>query len=202
MSIWYKPDRDIILASNSPRRKEILTGMGLSFSIASPDIENEEDYLKVEDLIKSIENLSIAKAVNVSEKNNESLVLGSDTLVFHDNKIIGKPVNRDEAFEVLQKLSGTVHQVYTGVALLNAETKFQESYTAITDVYFRNIDNDEIEDYLNLDEYGDKAGAYAIQGRAMNFVEKIDGCFYNVMGLPIKETINLFASYMNTRKGL
>lgn len=202
MSIWYQPDREIILASNSPRRKEILSAMGLNFRTASPDLENEEEYLKIEKLKESIEYLSVMKAQSISSKNPKSLVLGSDTLVFHDNTIIGKPKDRKDALNVLIKLSGSLHQVYTGVALLNKENNFQESLTAVTDVYFRDINIEEIEDYLNLNEYGDKAGAYAIQGRAMNFVERIEGCFYNVMGLPIKETINLFTSYMNTQKGL
>lgn len=202
MSIWYQHDREIILASNSPRRKEILSAMGLNFRTASPDLENEEEYLKIEKLKESIEYLSVMKAQSISYKNPKSLVLGSDTLVFHDNTIIGKPKDRKDALNVLIKLSGSLHQVYTGVALLNKENNFQESLTAVTDVYFRDINIEEIEDYLNLNEYGDKAGAYAIQGRAMNFVERIEGCFYNVMGLPIKETINLFTSYMNTQKGL
>lgn len=176
--------------------------MGISFKTASPNIDNEEDYLHLDKLKQSIENLSVLKAKDVAESNKEALVLGSDTLVFLNNTIIGKPSNRDEAFKVLKCLSNSIHQVYTGVALLNIETGFQKSYTAITDVYFRCVEDEEIEEYLNLNEYSDKAGAYAIQGRAMNFVRKIDGCFYNVMGLPIEETINLFKSYMNSMKGL
>lgn len=201
MSNWSKPDKTVVLASNSPRRREILSGMGIDFTIVSPSIDDEEKYLDKENVKESIEHLSLVKAKSVAMNHKDSLIIGSDTLVFHDKEIIGKPKSRDDAFAVLKSLSGSIHQVYTGVALLNINTGFSATKTSITDVYFRNIDTDEIEEYLNFDEYLDKAGAYAIQSRAMTFVERIDGCFYNVMGLPIKETIDLFTAYMETMKG-
>ena len=201
MIAWNKPNRPVILASNSPRRKKILSEMGVSFTVLSPNVDNEEDYLHVEKIKESIEHLALTKAESISYGHDHCLILGSDTLVLHDNKIIGKPSNREEAQSILQNLSGDIHQVYTAIAIINRETGYASKATAVTDVYFKELENREIEEYLNHEEYSDKAGAYAIQGKAMTFVKKINGCFYNVMGLPINETINLFQDYMNRVKG-
>ena len=198
---WNKPDRPLILASRSPRRKEILTTMGLSFSVYPPTIENEEHYIEQNDIYDSIQNLALAKAQTVAELAASSLILGSDTVVVINDQIIGKPADDTDARDMLKRLSGTVHKVYSGVALVCAEINFKRTVAACTEVTFRAVADWEIDEYLMHEEYSDKAGAYAIQGKAMTFIDRIQGCFYNVMGLPITETIALFKAYTSFPKG-
>ncbi len=201
-SRWNNLDRPLILASNSPRREEILGNMGFDFSMSSPKVENEKEYLYADNITESLQKLARAKALSVSSQNRSSLVLGCDTVVMIDKSIIGKPESYSEAREMLQRLSGRAHKVYSGIALICMDLKFEKTAVACTDVFFRNISKNYIEDYLNSEDYSDKAGAYAIQGKAMIFVDKINGCFFNVMGLPISETIGIYKAYTEFRKGL
>jgi septum formation protein len=196
---WNTPDHIVILASKSPRRRELLAKMGINFDVAAPRIENERDILDINDIERSIAKLAAAKAASVAYTRSEALVVGADTVVCHEGAILGKPVDIDEARKMLKTLSGSVHTVYTGVSLVCEQEKFIKSTVEKTDVYFRDLDDSEIDSYLRSGEYMDKAGAYAIQGLAMIFVEKISGCFYNVVGLPVYKTISLFNSYV-TRK--
>ncbi len=199
---WNKLDRPLILASQSPRRKELLKNMGFTFSIQPPTIVNEEAFICIDTIVASMQGLAYAKAQSVGIQHAPSLVLGGDTVVVIDNEVIGKPADREDAKRMLKRLSGNMHKVYTGVALLCADINFRKTASACTDVFFRNIPEWEINEYLTYDEYADKAGAYAIQGKAMNFVEKLNGCFYNVMGLPISVTIELYTAYTEFLKGL
>ena len=198
---WNKLDRPLILASQSPRRKQILENMGFTFNVHIPEVENENNYITIDHIEKSVQKLALAKANSVAAQYTSSLVLGSDTVVVVDKQIIGKPVNREDAKLMLQRLSGRMHKVYSGVALTCADINFTSTAAACTDVFFRDVPEEEIEEYLTVDEYADKAGAYAIQGRAMTFVDKINGCFYNVMGLPISETMSLCKAYTEFLKG-
>ena len=201
MSKWNKLDKPLILASQSPRRKQILEDMGFIFDVHTPKVENEEDYINFDHIRESVQKLALAKADSVAALFTSSLVLGSDTVVVIDKQIIGKPKNRKDAKLMLQRLSGRMHKVYSGVALTCGFINFTSTAAASTDVFFREVPDWEIEEYLTFDEYGDKAGAYAIQGRAMTFVDKINGCFYNVMGLPITETMNICKAYTEFLKG-
>lgn len=198
---WNKLDRLLILASQSSRRKQILEKMGLTFKIETPEIENEKCYISGDNIEESIRELAYAKAQSIASRVPSSLVLGCDTVVVIDRKVIGKPENRKEAKEMLQLLSGKRHTVYSGVALICAELHFLKTTVAYTDVFFRNLSVWEIDDYLAINEYTDKAGAYAIQGRAMTFLDKVNGCFYNVMGLPVSKTIELYNTYIESLKG-
>lgn len=201
MSKWNKFDRPLILASQSPRRKQILKNMGFTFNVHIPEVENENNYITIDHIEESVQKLALAKANSVAARFTSSLVLGSDTVVVVDKQIIGKPVNREDAKLMLQRLSGRMHKVYSGVALTCADINFTSTAAACTDVFFRDVPDWEIEEYLTVDEYADKAGAYAIQGRAMTFVDKINGCFYNVMGLPISETMSIGKAYTEFLKG-
>jgi septum formation protein len=198
---WNKLDRPLLLASKSPRRREILKNMGFAFSVQSPAINDEETFIQTGRIENSVKELACAKAQSIAAQFTSSLVLGSDTVVVIDNQVIGKPVHADNARETLYRLSGKVHTVYSGVALVCAEINFERAATACSDVFFRDLPAWEIEEYLTYDEYTDKAGAYAIQGKAMTFIDKINGCFYNVMGLPVTETIELFKAYTEFTKG-
>lgn len=198
---WNKPEIPLILASRSPRRKMILENMGLTFRVEAPEIENEEIYIKIDNIEESVQKLAHAKAHSIAARFSSSLILGSDTVVVIDKQVICKPANREDAKLMLQRLSGKMHTVYSGVALVCAELHFSKTAAACTDVFFRSVSEWEIDDYLALNEYADKAGAYAIQGRAMTFIDKIDGCFYNVMGLPVAETIEMYNAYIESLKG-
>jgi len=200
MLTWQNPGRPLILASQSPRRKEILTNMGLTFTTVAPAAIDENAFINREDLRASLERLARAKAESVADAHPGALVLGADTVVVKDDRVLGKPANRAEAGTMLEMLSGTRHQVLTGVALICRCESFIASVVACTDVFFRTITGEEIDEYLCQDEYRDKAGAYAIQGRAMIFIERIAGCYYNVVGLPVSETISLLSTRLRGRE--
>lgn len=197
---WQNPGRTVILASGSPRRKEILSSMGFSFSIEIPSDIDEDSHLDPCHLDDSIKNLAFIKAAAISKKNPKALVLSADTIVVNDSSILGKPYDKKQAFEMLKSLSGKSHRVLTGVALLCSEENFCNTTVISTNVFFRKISTEEIENYLSFTEYKDKAGAYAIQGKAMIFIERIEGCFYNVVGLPVNGTIQLFKEFISRKE--
>lgn len=199
---WKNFDRTVILASQSPRRQEILQVLGITFQVQKPELDDEKSYINAAKLEQSISNLAFVKAHSISCTFPSALIFGGDTVVVGNNRILGKPKDYEEAKTMLQFLSGRMHKVYSGVALICEELGFQLSDTGSTEVYFRKLESWEIEEYLETEEYTDKAGAYAIQGRAMAFIDRINGCFYNVMGLPISKTIHLCQEYFNFVKGL
>lgn len=182
----------IILASASPRRKELLQLIGLEPEVIPADIE--ETVLPGEGIDAFLRRLTIAKGLAVYHKRFfHALLISADTVVRLDDSLIGKPVGRDDAFSMLSRLSGRQHEVLTGLALLHeGETSFA---IARTQVRFKKLNEAEIGHYLEHEEFMDKAGAYAIQGRAAVFVERIEGCYFNVMGLPL----NLFYGMLEER---
>jgi septum formation protein len=196
---WAQPEKNIILASSSPRRRDLLKRIGISFETVEPRVENENAFLEVADIETSLKRLAVEKARSVSRNNPQALVLGADTIVWSDGKVLGKPRDAAEARSMLLMLSGVRHTVYSAISLLCEAESFLESAVAKTDVFFRKINEREIDTYIDCGEYIDKAGGYGIQGRAMIFVTGIEGCYYNVVGLPIVKTISLFNAYM-TRK--
>ncbi|MGD9201429.1 MAG: Maf family protein [Chitinispirillia bacterium] len=199
---WYNLDRSFVLASQSPRRKMILEKMGIAFDIFKPEIDDENRYLNSSNIRRSICDLAYAKVDSIAHKFHSSIILGCDTIVSINDMIIGKPENYYDAKKILETLSGKSHKVYTGIACVCREIDFRKSGIACTEVFFRDITDSEIDNYLANENYMDKAGAYAIQGKAMTFIHKINGCFYNVMGLPVYETINICKAYIKCMKGL
>lgn len=174
---------EIILASQSPRRKELLERMGIrSFTVMDSGVdEHEEELLPPEELVCR---LSERKAEAVAQRAPAgAVVIAADTVVSLDGAILGKPADKLEAFRMLSTLSGARHQVYTGVTVLRDGEKQIEHET--TDVTFRELSEEEIERYLATGEPMDKAGAYGIQGYGALLVERIEGDYYNVMGLPV-----------------
>lgn len=170
----------LILASNSPRRKEILEKMQYKF-ICAP-VEVNESFDNTVDCSKVAEMLALRKAkAGLSEHPNDTII-GSDTVVVIDNQILLKPKDTDDAYNMLSKLSGRTHQVYTGVAICNSEKSI--SFTDCASVTFDTISDTEIFDYISTLEPMDKAGAYAVQGIGCKFIKEIKGDYYTVMGLP------------------
>jgi len=172
----------LILASGSPRRKQILSEAGINFLIKPANID-EENYPSQLNVHKVPEYLAKLKAEAIATTDNE-IVLAADTVVIIDNQILGKPVDKQEAISILTQLSGRMHEVVTGVCLRSKDKTVAFSDT--TEVYFRELTSEEIEYYVDNYKPFDKAGAYGIQEWiGMIGVEKINGSFYNVMGLPI-----------------
>ncbi len=200
MTAWKNPGRPIILASQSARRREILRRLGFTFEICPSEAIDEASFIKSGDLDRSLRALAVAKAQSVAGRRPDALVLGADTVVVQGGRVLGKPENRREARDMLASLAGSAHRVATAVALLCGECGFSRTGFAVTEVQFRAVTFDEIDEYLEGDEYRDKAGAYAIQGRAMSFVEGIRGCYYNVVGLPVAETIRIFTEFIRLRE--
>ena len=174
---------ELILASRSPRRRELLERMGLrDFRIVTPDIdEHMEREMPPEELVQRI---SAEKARAVREQvGGDAIVIAADTVVALDGAVLGKPVDELEAFKMLSTLSGNRHQVYTGLTVLRGEE--MHTVSEETTVSFRELSEEEIECYIRTGEPADKAGAYGIQGYGALLVEGIRGDYYNVMGLPV-----------------
>lgn len=177
----------IILASASERRKELLERITKNFEIVISEFD-ESCVLYNNNIEEYVEELAFKKAESVSLiSNEESLIIGCDTIVFHKGKILGKPKDKDEAFDMLSSLSGDYHTVYTGVAIINNKTKEVETFNVASKVLFSMLTKEEILSYIETEEYMDKAGSYGIQGLGGLFVEEIQGCFYNIVGLPINK---------------
>ena len=177
----------LILASKSPRRKYLLEQAGLTFSIIPSDFDESSVTMLNPDFY--VKMLAEAKAFDISEQHPDCWVIGADTIVLIDNKILGKPGSNEDARSMLKQLSGKTHQVLTGYCICckNKDTVFSE--TAKTDVHFKSLSEAEIDWYIQTDEPFDKAGAYAIQGIGTFLVKRINGSYTNVVGLPICEVI-------------
>jgi len=175
----------IILASRSPRRAELLRQIGLEFEVRPSEVE-EPKITQAAPAI-AVQELALAKAKAVASTLDEGLVIGADTVVVIDQDAIGKPKNNAHAIQILTRLSGNRHDVITGVALLDRDREIV--WAEETAVYFRKLRQSEILEYVRSGETLDKAGAYGIQGRAVAFVERIEGCYTNVVGLPLASLI-------------
>lgn len=186
----------LILASGSPRRKELLASLDLNFTIIKPDVDEEAfnlDHLSPAEVVKF---LSRTKAQEVYKRNTEAIVIGADTIVVLDGTVYGKPKNEDDAFRMLKALQGTMHEVYSGITVFHPvespEFPPLASEALSTQVHMRPLSDDEIRAYIATGEPMDKAGAYAIQGYGSTLIEKIDGCYFNVVGMSLYLLERLF----------
>ena len=170
----------LILASASPRRKELLGLFHIPFTIRVADIDETMDNSKTP--FDEVARVSRLKALAV-ERQAEDIVIAADTIVVCEDKVLGKPGTEAEAVEMLQLLSGRDHQVMTGCTVLRGDRA--ETFTEVTDLHFRSLSQREIERYVASGEPMDKAGSYGIQGGAALFCERMAGDYYNVMGLPV-----------------
>lgn len=172
---------EIILASGSPRRRELLNTLGLSFMVCPAEgDEIAPDGAGPGEIVKT---LSRAKAEEVGQRFAEELIIAADTIVCLDGKVLGKPKDEADARAMLSSLSGRAHEVYTGVTVMLGEDTLCED--ECTKVFFRELSAEEIDAYVASGDPMDKAGAYGIQGKASLMVERIEGDYFNVMGLPL-----------------
>lgn len=179
-----------VLASKSPRRKELLKNIGINAEIMPANID--EDLMAGLPPEKMVTELSMLKATDVARSfGKDTYVIGADTVVCVDGEIFGKPEDDKEAKAMLEKLSGRSHDVYTGYCVVNCQSGVSVAKFERTTVYFRNLSDEEIDSYIKTREPMDKAGAYGIQERGSKFVEKIEGDYFNVVGLPVCALVKL-----------
>jgi len=171
----------IVLASTSPRRISLLRQIGMRFTVVAP--VEDETSTNPDPKERVMEN-ALAKARSVLG-NVEGLIVGADTVVYIDERILGKPSSDDEAHRMMETLSGRVHRVFTGLAVIDAESGREEVSCEETQVHMMKLSNEEISRYVESGESIGKAGAYAIQGLGAVFVDRVVGCFHNVVGLPL-----------------
>ena len=186
-----KSVRPLILASGSPRRRELLSRMGYTFEICTPDVD-EHVTGHARDIVHT---LARRKARAAAAHYGDGVIIASDTLVSLDGAPLGKPADAKEAHAMLAALSGREHEVFTGVCVLDAGTGHSETRTVRTGVTFRDISPAEIDAYIATGEPMDKAGAYAIQGGAAPFVAALDGEFENVVGFPVAEVREMLSGF-------
>ena len=183
-----------ILASKSPRRIEILKMIGLDFDIAPSKLDEK---IKINLTGKPFAKYwSKEKAKLISNQYPDSLVIGADTIVIFKNQILGKPQDKNDSKYMLKMLSGNMHQVITGVTLICKNKQISKTFSESTKVFVKKIPNDEIDFYINNYNTSDKAGSYGIQEWFSIWIEKINGCYYNVMGLPISKFYKEYSEIM------
>ncbi len=187
---------DFILASQSPRRRKLLRQIGISFIPISPDVdETITENLKPEELV---EHLAVKKASSVASRKSNALILGADTLVVSRGRIFGKPQDTSEAADMLRQLNGSTHIVCTGIALVHRESDRVMSEVESTMVTFGQLSETEISNYVKTGSPLDKAGAYGIQDDlGALFIDRIDGDYYNVVGLPLRRLYTLLKNHFS-----
>jgi septum formation protein len=193
-----QPNGKLVLASTSPRRKDLLTALGLTFQVQPSTIDEIMDpALAPEELVLNLaqqKTADVFKSLSDKSRDERLLVLGADTIVVLDGNFLGKPTDRAEAIDMLKRLSGRAHEVYTGVWLIVREDdgRVIESHSCErSKVFFRSLDERELEAYVDTGEPMDKAGAYALQGIGAALIEKIEGSHTNIVGLPIPNVVSL-----------
>jgi len=177
----------IILASASPRRKELLTQIGVKFDVMVSDKETDIDS---NNPVKACEKQAMQKALDIEEKaalkyKEDYIIIAADTIVALEDTILGKPKDKEDARLMLERISGKKHKVYTAVCVFNSRLKTHKSFVEETAVEVAELSKEDIDFYLSKDEAYDKAGAYAIQGLFSRYIVGIEGDYYNVMGLPV-----------------
>lgn len=186
---------DIILASASPRRKEILGNTNLKFEVIKSDID--EVILLEESPCQVVMRLAYEKSMDIAYFNKNKLIIGADTIVCLDNIILGKPKDKLDAIEMIKKLSGRTHQVITGISLINLDANKKIIDYVVSNVKFKNLSQEDIMDYIQTNESLDKAGAYGIQGYGALLVEEIKGDYFNIVGLPISKLSDLLKKHFS-----
>ena len=183
----------IILASASPRRQSLLRQLGLGFRVYEPSVDEAGEA--GEDPASHVRRVALAKARAAARECKAGVIIAADTLVVVDGQRLGKPASDEQAAAMLQRLAGREHRVVTAVAVMDAASGRTETAVESTRVWFRPLDPEEIQRYVATGEPRDKAGAYGIQGLGAVFVERIEGCYFAVVGLPLAVLARLLARF-------
>lgn len=186
----------IVLASSSPRRKDLLLKYGITPIVVKPQIEEKISINESPEHI--VMALSFEKASHVASKFHDGeIIVGADTIVTYDGKILGKPKNEEEGKEMIELLNGKEHEVITGISIIKADSNIKVVDYERTIVKFKKLSPEKIQHYINTNEYVDKAGGYGIQGYGGLLVEYIKGCYFNVVGFPISKFDSLLEKHFN-----
>ena len=188
--------KQIVLASSSPRRSDLLRQIGMSFEVAPPDVD-ESRFSFDDNPPGTVERLALEKARSAARRIDARgrLVLGADTVVLFEGEVFGKPVDGDDACSMLGRLTGRTHRVLTGFALLEPETRRSMTAHEWTTVYMRDCTGEEIRAYVDTGEPLDKAGAYGAHALGAGLITRVEGCFYNVIGLPLARLLIALESF-------
>ena len=184
----------IILASKSPRRKELFEQIGVIPKIVVSEADENIDEKDPRELVKKLSSIKAEAVKNIINESGDYCVVGADTVVYANGRILGKPKDKDEARRMIEGLSGNVHSVFTGYTLIFKDGRKITDFCE-TKVYVYEMTDEEIEEYISSDEPYDKAGAYGIQGLFGKYVEKIDGDYNNVVGLPVSRILHELNSF-------
>ena len=188
---------ELILASKSPRRRKLMNLLGYPFRCITPDVE--EDFVEGEKPDQHVIRLSELKAVSAGEQFDQGIIIGSDTIVVVDSEILGKPRSAEEALDTIMMLQGRTHYVLTGFTLYDSKTKKIFSSYETTEVTMRKISLDIAKKYIETNEPLDKAGSYGIQGYGAVLIKSVNGCYFNVMGLPLSSLMEALYTFSNGR---
>ncbi len=183
----------LVLASSSPRRIALLTETNIEFKVVPPDSSIEEGFCKTGNSKELAMQIAEAKASSILKIFPECIVLAADTIVVKGEKILGKPKDLEDAFNMIKSLSGERHHVITGFSVMSSKT--QKIQNVVTEVKFRKLNSVEINQYISENEFLDKAGGYAIQGKGYFLVDKINGSYTNVIGFPLKEILKVLKEF-------
>ena len=181
--------KHLILASGSPRRRELMSQVGLDFTVVTSDADENIKEMKPEDYVRKLSSVKAQSVLEQYADNEDSvIVIGADTIVYHKGEILTKPKDEEDAFRILKSLEGQIHQVYTGVTICSAHKNV--SFYEKTDVWVYDMTDEEIRDYISTGEPMDKAGAYGIQGKFAAYIKGIEGDYNNVVGLPVARLVH------------
>ena len=176
--------KHLILASGSPRRRELMSQVGLDFTVVTSDADENIKEMEPEDYVRELSSIKAQSVLEqYADKDDSVIVIGADTIVYHKGEILTKPKDEEDAFRILKSLEGQIHQVYTGVTICS--THKNVSFYEKTDVWVYDMTDEEIRDYISTGEPMDKAGSYGIQGLFGIYVKGISGDYNNVVGLPV-----------------
>lgn len=186
---------ELVLASGSPRRQQLLSLIGLKFRVKVSSVPEDDFHARLHDPAVLVSDLALAKAMDVASEEPNAVVLAADTVVAVGPEVLGKPADPEDAVQMLRRLQGRDHRVLTGVAVVNQAGGRRETAVEETRVYIRSLDAEEIRAYVASGEPMDKAGAYAVQGLGAVIVTRLEGCYYNVVGLPLARTTSILRSF-------
>ena len=181
--------KHLILASGSPRRRELMSQVGLDFTVVTSDADENIKEMEPEDYVRELSSIKAQSVLEqYADKDDSVIVIGADTIVYHKGEILTKPKDEEDAFRILKSLEGQIHQVYTGVTICS--THKNVCFFEKTDVWVYDMTDEEIRDYISTGEPMDKAGAYGIQGKFAAYIKGIEGDYNNVVGLPVARLVH------------
>lgn len=188
----------IVLASQSPRRHELLEMVGIEHEVITSDCDENISFTGPAELVRELSSrkaAAVAEKLEKEEQKPDAVVIGSDTIVFYDGEVLGKPADEEDAFRMLTELSGHTHSVFTGVTLIDTASGRKETFFEETSVTFYPVGEDEIREYIATGDPLDKAGSYGVQGRGAFLVKHIEGDYFTVVGLPIAHLIRVLRTF-------